>query len=55
MFEYLMPMLVMPSYEDTLLDETMHAAVERQIELWTPTRCALGHFRVGLQRHRRRT
>jgi len=31
MFEYLMPMLVMPSYENTLLDRTMHAAVERQI------------------------
>ncbi|TMH31240.1 MAG: cyclic beta 1-2 glucan synthetase [Betaproteobacteria bacterium] len=31
MFEYLMPMLVMPSYENTLLDQTMHAAVERQI------------------------
>jgi cellobiose phosphorylase len=26
-----MPMLVMPSYEGTLLDQTMHAAVERQI------------------------
>ncbi len=32
MFEYLMPMLVMPSYENTLLDQTMHAAVERQIQ-----------------------
>ncbi len=31
MFEYLMPMLVMPSYENTLLDETMRGAVERQI------------------------
>jgi cyclic beta-1,2-glucan synthetase len=31
MFEYLMPMLVMPCYENTLLDQTMHAAVERQI------------------------
>ncbi len=31
MFEYLMPMLVMPSYPDTLLDQTMHAAVRRQI------------------------
>jgi cyclic beta-1,2-glucan synthetase len=31
MFEYLMPMLVMPSYEGTLLDQTMRAAVERQI------------------------
>jgi cyclic beta-1,2-glucan synthetase len=32
MFEYLMPMLVMPTYENTLLDETCHAAVDRQIE-----------------------
>ena len=27
-----MPMLVMPSYENTLLDETMQGAVERQIQ-----------------------
>ena len=32
MFEYLMPQLVMPSYEGTLLDETAKASVERQIE-----------------------
>lgn len=32
MFEYLMPMLVMPSYEGTLLDQTCRAAVARQIE-----------------------
>jgi len=31
MFEYLMPLLVMPTYENTLLDRTYHAAVERQI------------------------
>ncbi|MEO8383939.1 MAG: glucoamylase family protein [Betaproteobacteria bacterium] len=31
MFEYLMPMLVMPTFENTLLDRTNHAAVERQI------------------------
>lgn len=31
MFEYLMPMLVMPNYEDTLLDQTMRGAVARQI------------------------
>ena len=31
MFEYLMPQLVMPSYEGTLLDHTARAAVERQI------------------------
>jgi cyclic beta-1,2-glucan synthetase len=32
MFEYLMPLLVMPTYENTLLDQTCAAAVERQIE-----------------------
>ena len=31
MFEYLMPLLVMPTYENTLLDRTNQAAVERQI------------------------
>ncbi len=32
MFEYLMPMLLMPSYEHTLLDQTCRGAVQRQIE-----------------------
>ena len=32
MFEYLMPLLVMPTYENTLLDQTYRAAVARQIE-----------------------
>ena len=32
MFEYLMPMLVMPSYENTLLDYSCKSAVARQIE-----------------------
>ena len=32
MFEYLMPLLVMPTYENTLLDQTCKVAVERQIE-----------------------
>ncbi|HEY2629296.1 MAG TPA: glucoamylase family protein, partial [Usitatibacter sp.] len=31
MFEYLMPMLVMPSYDNTLLDQSCRLAVERQI------------------------
>src|ERR1700683_5285927 len=31
MFEYLMPLLVMPTYEATLLDQTYRAAVRRQI------------------------
>ncbi len=32
MFEYLMPLLVMPNYDNTLLDQTYKAAVARQIE-----------------------
>jgi cyclic beta-1,2-glucan synthetase len=32
MFEYLMPMLIMPSYEHTLLDFSCKSAVARQIE-----------------------
>ena len=32
MFEYLMPLLVMPNYGNTLLDRTYHAVVRRQIE-----------------------
>jgi cyclic beta-1,2-glucan synthetase len=32
MFEYLMPLLVMPTYENTLLDQTCRAVVKRQIE-----------------------
>ncbi|GGY69182.1 cyclic beta 1-2 glucan synthetase [Cellvibrio zantedeschiae] len=31
MFEYLMPMLVMPTYDNTLLDQTCRGAVARQI------------------------
>ncbi len=32
MFEYLMPLLVMPTYENTLLDQTYKTSVNRQIE-----------------------
>jgi cyclic beta-1,2-glucan synthetase len=32
MFEYLMPLLVMPTYQNSLLDQTYMAVVERQIE-----------------------
>ncbi len=32
MFEYLMPLLVMPTYENTLLDQTYRAVVRRQID-----------------------
>jgi len=32
MFEYLMPLLVMPAYENTLLDQTAKAIIQKQIE-----------------------
>ena len=32
MFEYLMPLLVMPTYQNTLLDQTYHAVVNAQID-----------------------
>lgn len=32
MFEYLMPLLVMPSYENTILDQTYKAIIQKQIE-----------------------
>jgi cellobiose phosphorylase len=32
MFEYLMPLLVMPNYENTLIDDSCRAAVRRQID-----------------------
>ena len=32
MFEYLMPLLVMPTYDNTLIDQTLRAVVQRQIE-----------------------
>ncbi len=32
MFEYLMPLLVMPNYENTLLDQTYKTVIDRQIE-----------------------
>jgi cellobiose phosphorylase len=35
MFEYLMPLIVMPAYDHTLLDESCRAAVRRQIEYGT--------------------
>jgi cyclic beta-1,2-glucan synthetase len=53
MFEYLMPLLVMPTYDDTLLDQTCKAAVARQIEYGEPARRPLGYLRVRLQHGRR--
>ena len=54
MFEYLMPMLVMPSYENTLLDETCQRRGAAADRLRQPARRAVGHLRVRLQRDRHR-
>ena len=47
MFEYLMPLLVMPTYEDSLLDQTCQAAVERQIEYARKRRVPWGISECG--------
>ncbi|MBK5271217.1 MAG: cyclic beta 1-2 glucan synthetase, partial [Bacteroidia bacterium] len=41
-FEYLMPLLVMPTYENTLLDQTYKAAVEWQIKYGKKTNMPWG-------------
>ena len=55
MFEYLMPLLVMPTYEQTLLDQTCKAAVVRQIEYgnkravpWGISECGYNAIDVNL-------
>ena len=47
MFEYLMPLLVMPTYENTLLDQTYQAAVERQIAYGSQRGVAWGMSESG--------
>ncbi len=47
MFEYLMPLLVMPNYENTLLDQTCKAAVARQIEYGNKRRVPWGISESG--------
>lgn len=42
MFEYLMPLLVMPSYENTLLDETYRGSVLKQIDFGEQNRMPWG-------------
>jgi cellobiose phosphorylase len=56
MFEYLMPLLVMPAYERTLLDQTCQAAVARQIAYgkkravpWGISEC--GYNAIDVQRN----
>ena len=55
MFEYLMPLLVMPTYEHTLLDQTYKAAVARQIDYgrirtvsWGISECGYNAIDVSL-------
>jgi cellobiose phosphorylase len=55
MFEYLMPLLIMPTYENTLLDRTYQAAVERQIiygiqrdVAWGISECGYNTFDAAL-------
>ncbi|MDH5286891.1 MAG: cyclic beta 1-2 glucan synthetase [Betaproteobacteria bacterium] len=55
MFEYLMPLLVMPSYDNTLLDRTCRVMVERQIAYgkqrgvpWGISECGYNSVDAGL-------
>ena len=55
MFEYLMPLLVMPAYENTLLDQTCRATVDRQIAYgrqrgvpWGISECGYNAVDAGL-------
>ena len=50
MFEYLMPLLVMPTYENTLLDQTSKAAVAWQIEYGKHTGLPWGISESGYNR-----
>ena len=52
LFEYLMPLLVMRSYPETLLDQTCRMVVRRQMDVRRRARRAVGHLGVGLQRRR---
>ena len=55
MFEYLMPLLVMPTYDYTLLDQTYRAVVSRQMEYgrqrgvpWGISECGYNAFDLNL-------
>ena len=47
MFEYLMPLLVMRSYDNTLLHQTYHAVVARQVEYGKATSVPWGISEAG--------
>ena len=53
MFEYLMPLLVMPTYDRTLLDETYRAVVRPADRVRPRARRAVGRLGVGVQQDRR--
>ena len=48
MFEYLMPHLVMPGFENTLLDQTPQGCRPATEKLRQKTRRSMGHLRIGL-------
>ena len=52
MFEYLMPLLVMPTYENTLLDADVPRRRGAADRAWQEARRPVGHVGVGLQRRR---
>ena len=54
MFEYLMPLLLMPNYDATLLEQSCREAVAPPDSLRPAARRALGHLRELLQPDRRR-
>ena len=47
MFEYLMPLLVMPTYENTLLDQTNKACCKDKL-IMEKNGSSLGYFRIGI-------
>jgi cyclic beta-1,2-glucan synthetase len=47
MFEYLMPLLIMPTFEHTLLDDTYKAAVKRQVAFGRRSRTPWGISECG--------
>jgi cyclic beta-1,2-glucan synthetase len=47
MFEYLMPLLIMPTFEHTLLDDTYKAAVKRQVAYGRRSRTPWGISECG--------
>ena len=49
MFEYLMPLLVMPTYDNTLLDQSYRVAVDAADRVRETARRAVGHLGMRLQ------